>query len=260
MTKELTLKGSGGGKVKFFTAPNIEEVPKIKHFFSTRFGGVSQGGYGTLNLGVFTEDLKENIDLNLERIFNETNINSDKLIYLSQVHGNDFYLVDDNNFEQIKGKAGDALITKEKGIAIGVFTADCVPILLVDKKENIISAIHAGWKGTDLKIVSKVLEYMQKNMGSKPENILVAIGPSIGQCCFEVNNDVAEKFKYKTMLKDRWHVDLVQENISQITNFGIDKDNIDTSKLCTCCEEELLFSYRRDNNASGRLGAFIELI
>lgn len=258
MDKNLILKNDEG--LKFYISKNLNNISFIKHFFSTKIGGVSEGVYNSLNLGIYTDDNKENISVNFNKILFSAGMQNNKVVYLKQVHGDRFYIVDDNNYNNIIGLDGDALITKSKDIAIGVFTADCVPIILVDRYQKIIAVVHAGWKGTQLKIVSKVLNHIIKEMGAKPENIFAAIGPSIGQCCFEVKKDVAEMFNYKIQTQGKFYVDLWKENIKQVIDIGIPETNIECENLCTMCGSELFFSYRRDNGDTGRQGTFIQII
>ena len=258
MDKNLIIENDDG--LKFYLSKELNNLSFIKHFFSTRTQGISKGYYNSFNLGIYTDDDKENISFNLRKILLSAEMYNNKVVYLNQVHGDEFHLVNENNYNNIMGISGDALITKTKGIAIGVFTADCVPIILADRYEKIIAVVHAGWKGTQLKIITKVLNYMIKEMGAKPENITCAIGPSIGQCCFEVKKDVADMFNYKIQNKGKFYVDLWEENVKQIIDMKIPQDNIECLKLCTMCKSELFFSYRRDNGNTGRQGTFIQII
>jgi polyphenol oxidase len=258
MNQKLLLKRNNN--VEFFYSKIINENRNIKHFFSTRIGGVSEDSYSNLNLGIYTSDQKKNVITNFNNIFSAAGMDNNKIVYLRQVHSDIFHMVDEFNYNEIKGLEGDALITSSKGIAIGVFTADCVPILIVDEKKGIISVVHAGWRGTNLKIVYKVLKYMINILEVNPSNVKVAIGPSIQKCCFEVSKEVAELFKYSTRINEKWYVDLLMENIDQIIGSEVPLDNIETSKLCTMCNPSLFYSYRRDNGDTGRLGSFIQII
>lgn len=258
MNRELIFKNEN--EVKFFTSDSLNNIKNVRHFFSTRIGGISEGYYSNMNLGIYTSDRRENVDDNFKKIIKCAGMSMDKLVYLKQVHGDNFYVVDENNYSNIIGSEGDALITRTKGITIGVFTADCVPIILVDSKKDIIAVIHAGWKGTKLRIVEKILNYLINTLGARPQDIFAAIGPSIGHCCFEVQWDVAKNFKHKLQSYNNWYVDLGQENIDQIINYGIPIEAIEGGNICTMCDKELFFSYRRDNGYTGRLGTFIQLI
>lgn len=245
--------------VEFYTSTKLINIDFLKHFFSTRIGGVSAGAFESLNLGIYTNDLEENIQYNLHKIFNSAGMHSDKITYLKQVHSDKFFIVNRDNFLEIRGQCGDALITSERGIAIGIFTADCVPIILVDTLNKIVAVIHAGWKGTALNITGKVLDYMIRDMGTDAKNVVAAIGPSIGPCCFEVGLDVAEKFSYVVENKEKFYVDLWKENIKQLTDYGVQKENISSSMICTSCNSKKVFSYRKDSGKTGRMGTFIEI-
>lgn len=245
--------------LEFYASPNLTNVKFLKHFFSTRIGGISTGVYESLNLGIYTNDTYENVQCNLDKIFNAAKMNRDKITYLKQVHSDKFFVVNKDNYLDIKGQCGDALITSEKGIAIGVFTADCVPIILVDTCNEIVAVVHAGWKGTELNIAGKVLKYMKGNMGTDSKNVVAAVGPAIGPCCFEVGFEVAEKFNFVYQHKNKFYVDLWKENIKQITECGVLKERISSSMVCTSCNSNLVFSYRKESGATGRLGTFIEI-
>lgn len=246
--------------VEFFTSTSLEGIDFIKHFFSTRIGGKSTGPFESMNLGIYTGDAPENVQYNLNKMFDSAKMHNDKITYLKQEHSDKFYIVDNKNFPDIRGRYGDALITAEKGIAIGVFTADCVPVILVDTHNRIAAVVHAGWKGTELKITSKVLNYMMSNMGTDSKDITAAIGPSIGPCCFEVGLEVAEKFTCIFERENKFYVDLWKENIKQITDCGVLRDRISNSMVCTSCNIGIVFSYRRESGNTGRLGTFVELI
>lgn len=257
MKSELVLKESND--VRFFVSSKIDKLNGVKHFFSTKLGGVSSGHYESLNLGVYTNDLRENVNINFEKVFSEASMDLQKIVYLNQIHSDKFHLVDEENFHEIIGKDGDALITRTRGIALGVFTADCVPIILTDRSCSFIAVIHAGWKGTKEIIAGKVLKYIISEMRVSPVDILAAVGPSICKNCFEVKEDVAFKFKHRKNDNEIWFVDLWQENIDQLLESGVLPDNIDCGDLCTKCNEELFYSYRRDDGKTGRLGTFIQL-
>lgn len=244
----------------YYTSGAIENLGFIRHFFSTRIGGKSTGYYNTLNLGIYTDDLSNNINFNIDKIFTATSMNVGKKVYLHQQHGNIIHIVDKSNYKDLIGLDGDALITNCSNISIGIFTADCVPILLVDKVNKTTAVIHAGWKGTDKKIVKEVISYMTSKMGTDPLNIIAAIGPSIGNCCFEVNSDVASKFHFATKRDDKYYVDLWKENIAQLEECSVSTQNISCSNICTACNTDKFFSYRAEHGKTGRMGTFIEII
>lgn len=236
--------------IVYYTSVLIENLGFIKHFFSTRVGG---------NLGMYTDDL-ENVNYNLNKIFKATNMNFDKKVYLHQEHSNVFHIVKESNYKDLVGIDGDAIITNAVNIPIGIFTADCVPIIIVDKVNKITAVVHAGWKGTDKKIVKDVISLMVLKMGTDPLNIIAAIGPSIGSCCFEVNQDVASKFYYVEKRDDKYYVDLWEENINQLKECSVSAENISCINICTACNTDNFFSYRAEHGKTGRMGTFIEII
>ncbi len=157
----------------------------------------------------------------------------------------------------------DALITNQKEVMLTILTADCVPIFLFDKKQNVISAIHAGWRGTQQKILYKTVKKMIEVFNSNPKDILAGIAPSIGKCCYEVDWSVAKHFKY---IKDAYEnrgekqmLDLPHINKQQLLEAGIEEKNIELSNICTSCEVEKYFSYRRERGCSGRFMSMIGL-
>lgn len=257
--KEDCFKIVGKHGVKFIKSLQIENTGYFKHFFSTRAGGQSTGCYHNLNLGIFTDDNKENVMENFNRVFNASGMEESEIVYLKQIHSDTFHVVDRDNYIKIKNSPGDAIITASKKIAIGIFTADCVPIIAADKKGKAAAVIHAGWKGTDLNIAGKVIDYMVDSMGIERDDILVSLGPAIGPCCFEVGSDVAERFKNVLTRNGKYYVDLFRENINNLNKIGINEKNINSINLCTYCNSDLFYSYRRDNNNTGRMGTFIML-
>ena len=173
----------------------FSKFKKIKHGFFDQIGGTSKGIYKSLNCGLGSYDKKINVINNLKIACNKIGANYKKLVLLNQTHSNKFYFIKKNyNFKK-KIKA-DALITNTKNIAIGVVTADCVPILIYDKNKKIISAIHAGWKGAYKGIINNTLNFFIKN-GSNPKNLIAVIGPCISEKNYEVKKDFKNKFLKK---------------------------------------------------------------
>jgi YfiH family protein len=144
----------------------------------------------------------------------------------------------------------DALITGQAGFALAIRTADCVPILIADPAHHAVAAVHAGWRGTAAGIVTKALEEMAKRFRTAPEKVLVAIGPAIGPCCFEVGPEVAVQFGQPA---EKTHVDLVDANLRQALSRGVPVSQITISGRCTRCELTLFDSFRRDKEQSGRM-------
>jgi YfiH family protein len=186
-----------------------------------------------------------------------------KLIKLKQIHSNVVHFVDFDT-EQETCLEGDALITRSRGVCIGVYTADCIPILLYDKQQSVVAAVHAGWRGTLGAIISETLMHMKLNYNSEPNNIVSVIGPCIGRCCFEIDGDVATKFIEKYQETDsfiypsnsKYILDLRQINKHMLKNEGV--QIIEVIDICTKCDSDY-HSYRREGNGVGSQLSFIGL-
>lgn len=256
--------------LKYYKIPAFEETGLVKHSFTTRMGGVSEGEFSSMNLRFNCSDLRENVLKNFEIICTEIDINYKDLVLSNQVHEKNVVkvtkedrgngIVFPNKFE-----SADALITGEKNVPLVTFFADCVPVFFLDKKELVIALAHSGWKGTIKNISGAVLEKFVKEFDSEPQNIIAAIGPAIGVCCFEVGDDVAEIFFERfgdavlQKYKDRWHVNLEKAVYIELTEGGIPEKNITASGICTCHNSDLLFSHRKTKGKRGNLAAFLEL-
>ncbi len=150
---------------------------------------------------------------------------------------------------------GDALVTNRQGIAVSVRTADCFPVLLADSGRRAVAAIHAGWRGTAAQIVRKTVERMGAEFGTRPADISAAIGPGIGACCYEVGEEVAREFGFEV----RTHLDLARENRRQLETAGVPAENIEALGVCTFCDAERFFSYRRERETAGRMVSLIRI-
>jgi YfiH family protein len=266
----------------------FSKLPWLVHGFSTRPGGASSlESEKVLNLGFMEWDTRENVIEN-RRLFQSALGAADfELNPLKQIHSDLIRIFPDSAANPCKG---DASATNRSGLLLAVQTADCVPILLVDPKKRAVAAIHAGWRGTLARITQKAVGRMQFEFGSKPADLLAAIGPSIGPCCYEVAADFVTKFT--AQFADaadyfdeprsgeepnplQWlnmkppghqpppknvHLDLRKANRSQLATAGLHAKNIHVSDLCTACHTGLLFSHRREGPLSGRLMSAIGFI
>jgi len=158
----------------------------------------------------------------------------------------------------------DALITNLKDVALTVLTADCVPILLYDRKKEVIAVVHAGWRGTKEQILAKTIEKMFKEFGSLAKDIVAGIAPSIGACCYEVGDDVAKHFsniqRAYIQKNDKYMLDLPTINKKQLLSSGVKEENIEMSNICTACNVTSFFSYRKEAGCSGRFMSIIAMI
>lgn len=194
---------------------------------------------------------------NLESIIEKFELSN--IQYLKQIHSDEVYIY---NEYDLKENEGDALITNIKDVAIGVFTADCVPIIIVDTKNKVIGSIHSGWRGTFNSIVLKTLNKMKKEFNIDISSTKIFIGPHIRQCCYEVSSELKEDFLIKTKIEEnklfnQRNLSLEECILKDIREFGILEENIYSIDLCTHCEKKLkLYSYRKSIGTYGRLFSF----
>lgn len=238
--------------------------------FTTRHEGVSRPPYNSLNLGTGTQDAAHNVQGNrsvLARAFGAT---LEQLVTVTQVHGDDLLVIDQQNddFTHFARLECDGIITNQPGVMIGVCVADCVPVLLFDPRQKVVATLHAGWQGTAANIAAKGVEAMVTVFDSRPSDILAAIGPAIGPCCYEVDPPVKNGFARQQAAWDlyaqpqepgKWQLDLAAINKHQLLAAGLASSKIETSGICVCCTAESFFSYRREQGETGRQMGFIML-
>ncbi len=237
---------------------NILDIP---HAFTGRQGGVSRKNeFKSLNLGLRTEDDDENITENYRRI--KALLGIERLVLAKQEHTAAVMAVDENDADKTFDFGVDGLVTNCKNLALGVFTADCVPVLLYDPVKAVIGAVHSGWRGTVQKICKNAVLLMAEKYGCIPENIRAVIGPSIGKCCFEIGDDTAEEIKsafpyvyhkYVVPKNGKFLADnsgLVEYTLKE---YGVTM--VDKSCECTYCNNDMFFSHRKGDR--GRQCGFI---
>jgi YfiH family protein len=226
---------------------------EITHAFSTRNGGVSQPPFDTLNLGYNTEDLAESPKENRKLFFQYLGISENTLAIPMQVHGDQIRKVDNPG----QYPSTDALITRNSNVTLIVQVADCVPVYLYDPVQRAAGLVHAGWRGSALQITLKTVKEMTLQFGSKTEDILAFIGPSIGPCCYEVGSEVIHQFPEQFVKQKR--LDLWQVNKSQLMDAGLLYNHIDMALLCTVCHTEFFFSHRASGDKTGRMMAILKV-
>lgn len=243
-----------------FTLPNLSG-PGAFMAFSVRRGGVSAPPYDSLNFSVGDGDTRDSERANFARLTEDLDIESTHIATCKQVHGNHIEII--RTIPEIPPVA-DALITPVNGVFVAVKTADCLPVLLLDKSRGIASAIHAGWRSTVMRILPKVVERMAEEFGTKPEDVVAALGPAIAPCCYEVDDKVLNPFRESIPDPERFitvvntentasrRIDLALVNRFELIAKGVREENIQDVNLCTCCNPDLFFSYRRDGALSGR--------
>ena len=273
--------------LKILQIPAFTKLPWLIHAFSTAPGGISRlENEKVLNLGFTDWDTRESVQENRRRFQTAAGAKDLPLVTLKQFHSDVIHVFDATPSDPCRG---DASITNRPNLLLAIQTADCVPILLVDPKKRAIAAIHAGWRGTLARIAAKTIGKMQMHFATNPRDLLAAIGPSIGPCCYEVGTEVATQFlsqfadaptyfnefrtgdepnpiQWLNMMPPGHQpppkgvlLDLRKVNRSQLLSAGLRPQNIHTIDLCTACHPELLFSYRKQGSASGRLMSVIAL-
>jgi YfiH family protein len=303
------LRQAGG--VQILEAPALAPLNWLVHGFSTRRGGVSElKTTGTdqetcervLNLGFTDWDTRERVRDNREKFLGAIGASKMRVVALRQIHSDIVHVIHSLNQSpagtesqgSIASEAapqGDALITREPGVLLVVQTADCIPILLADPRRQVIAAIHSGWRGTVRRIAAKALGRMQMEFGTKPEDVIAALGPGIGQPCYEVGTEVAAEFHAQFPNAREWfegpfdqladsdnnpnwlpwltmkppghappppraHLDLIAANRAILEEAGIPQRNISSSGFCTACRSDLFFSFRKERT-TGRMIAAI---
>lgn len=255
------------GEIEFYEAGKLAALDFLTHAFCTRLGGVSGGAYASLNAGFLVGDRQEDVQRNLEGVCRAFAIPQGQLLLMGQVHG-DRICVIDGDVPAGPVPECDGLVTTRTGLALGVRTADCVPLLFADRARRVIAAAHAGWRGTVLGIAAKMVGTLAERFGSQPEDVLVAIGPAIGPCCYEVDAPVAAAFSARGdggaalrqgLQEGRWMLDLVLANRLQLLEQGVPQGNILSSGLCTACHQDRFFSHRASHGTAGRLINFLML-
>jgi YfiH family protein len=228
----------------------------IRHGFSTRLGGVSTGRYASLNVGGKWGDAPENVAHNRQRLAEAGGFQLARLFTAHQVHGARVeVIVEGTQPERLLEAQADALVSQVPGVVLGVYTADCVPILLSDG-EGRVAAVHAGWRGTVAGVASAAVEALV-SMGAVRERLRAALGPSICAGCFEVGEEVAAEFAPASVRRGqpKPHVDLRQANRDVLAQAGV--THLDASPPCTMCEPQRFFSFRRDGGQIGQQLSFI---
>lgn len=249
------------------TSPNILTT----HAFTTRFGGVSSGIFESMNLAYKSGDKPDNVKKNYAILSDAIGIDAQNITCSTQVHGTHIRIAAHlSQKETTDPIEADGIITVTPGIALLVFTADCVPILLHDPVRNAIGAVHAGWRGTAANIIGIAVKKMQNEFGCSAADIRAAIGPCISKCCYITDKDVPEALDkalpeeiniYKqiksTSRDEKYLVDLKEANRILLRNAGI--INIEISDECTSCLCDKYWSHRKTNGKRGSQAAVIAL-
>lgn len=290
MQKEYCLKS--GDTLEYLVFSGLEGVEEIQHVFSTRIGGVSKEEFATLNFSFVRGDDPECVSENYKRIAEIFGVSDNCFVTTHQTHTTNIYVVT----QEDAGKGVtipreytdiDGLITKEKGLILSCFFADCVPLYFVDRVKKVIGLAHSGWRGTVNGMGACMVKRMQEEFGCNPKDILAGIGPSICQECYEISEEVAVQFQTgfwsESNIEDyyieayeagayptkeilipgkeegKYQLDLWLANMAVLRSAGVPLANISITDLCTCCNAPYLFSHRATGGKRGNLGAFMML-
>jgi polyphenol oxidase len=275
-------------KLQLLRSEKLGKLPWLAQGFSTRLGGVSRVyGGNALNLGFTQHDSRAAVERNRELFLKELGVVDGPrnwlLVTLRQIHSDLIHQVDRVPAQPL---AGDGMVTDTPGLILAVQTADCLPVILADRKRRAVGVFHAGWRGTVKRIVEKGVGEMRKLFKSDPHNLVAAIGPGVRGCCYEVGEEVRTRFegqfsyadslfrevkesdpvreKYPLLfltarapghgeLPAKLFLDLAEANRRQLLDAGVLAKNIDAEAPCTACHTELLFSFRAEKGATGRL-------
>jgi YfiH family protein len=255
------------GGVKVLVCDPLEHAGFV-NAFSTRLGGVSPFPEDSLNLAGYDEDSAENIEENRRRFLSALD-GEFRLATVWQVHGDAIKVVAGETDIEMTDEKFDALVSNLRGVLVGVKTADCVPVLLGDKRTNAFAAVHAGWRGTVQSIVVKAVEKMRTTFGTDPTDLICAIGPAASGRCYEIGRDVIDAFEkdlpgsagYFTETRDGHAlVDLHRANRDQLVSEGVRGDSIYAAPFCTMERTDLFFSYRVEKKLYGRVGRLLSVI
>lgn len=273
--KDVIFKENEKQGVLYLTYPLFEKMGTVKHGFSTRVGGVSTGVWESMNLSFSRGDEKGAVRENFRRMMSVLDVKEEDLVFSAQTHTSNIRKVSREDrgkglLRPVDYQDVDGLVTDEKGVCLATFYADCVPLFFVDPVRGAIGLCHSGWRGTVEKIGKKTVERMTKEYGCRPEDIRAAVGPSICQDCYEVSQDVIEKFKenydiryWKELFYEKqngkYQLNLWKAQEIVFYEAGIKKENSAVTNLCTCCNPQMLFSHRASYGRRGNLGAFLAL-
>lgn len=269
----LTVKENRG--VTYLSFPILEDTGLVSHAFSTRLGGVSKGDFATMNFSFTRGDDRDDVLENYRRMAVALGVDRERMVLTWQTHTTNVRrvteedegkgIVRDRDYRDV-----DGLITDIPGITLVTFFADCVPLYFLDPVHKAIGLSHSGWRGTVKRMGQVTVDAMKEAFGTRPEDIIACIGPSICGDCYEVGKEVADEFadafheKYHDVIllkkqNGKYQLDLWKANEIVLKEAGIKGDNLAVTNICTYCNPQLLFSHRRTAERRGNLCAFLSL-
>jgi YfiH family protein len=255
----------------YFTSPLIEDTGFVKHCITSRKGGVSPAPFDSLNFSAKREKNEENILKNYNLVARNFDLDVHSFAVVNYAHGYKVLNISEEDCPSgLPGKQSlpysDGIATMDCSTTLVTLHADCLPLYFLDRNKKAITLCHAGWKGIYTHIIVKSVDLMRECYGSDPKDIIAAIGPSIGPCCFEVQQEVyslfASEFAGCATLKksEKMFVDLWRAAAMDMQSAGIDAQNVSVAQLCTSCDCGHFFSHRRDQGKTGAMLAFMKLI
>ena len=268
---EKRVKLENGAEFPFLAFPLLAEQEWLAHCFTTRMGGVSEGIFATLNLSFNRGDDPEAVRENFRRVSEALGAQYGDFVFSDQTHTANVRRVTraDAGNGLVREKSffdTDGLITDEPGLVLSTFYADCVPLYFADPVHHAIGLSHSGWRGTVQQIGRVTVEAMGREFGSRPEDIICAIGPSICQDCYEVGAEVAMEFGnysgngiLEAKGNGTYQLDLWRANEIILRKAGVLPEHIAVTNICTCCNSTYLFSHRASKGRRGNLGAFLAI-
>lgn len=273
LPKTKTLSAHQVGDVLYYSFPSFDQIPFVRHGFSTRLGGVSQDTFASMNLSFTRGDDETAVRENFDRFCAAIGVRSEDVVISAQTHTANVKIVTvaDRGQGIIREKEYtdvDGLITNDPDVVLCTQYADCVPLFFVDPVKRVVATSHAGWRGTAAGIAAVTVEKMVEAFGCNPDDILAGIGPSIGYCCFEVDAPVYEAFCRVPVFDegcftadggDKYHINLQEVNRRWMLKSGIKAENITVTDLCTKCHHDVFWSHRITGDARGSLAAFIAI-
>jgi hypothetical protein len=295
------------GGLGWLEAVRLSKLPWLVHAFTTRRGGSSQAPCAGLNLGFTESDRRERVEQNRHHFLAQLGVEDFALASARQVHSSHSFVVTRDREDQLtyqlpgaevllpaaaNAPAGDGLMTAEPGVLLAIRIADCLPVLLVDPRQHVVAAVHAGWRGALARVIEKAVGDMRRAFGSDPQKLIAALGPSIRACCYEVGEEVVEAFHGSFAGADEFfqplpirpeaatdrhtilfmsayppghapehvpaaHLDLIAVARHQLASAGVKPANILVADYCTACRTDLFFSHRREGGRTGRQAAAI---
>lgn len=263
------------GEVPYLRYPLLSDTGIVKHGFSTRIGGVSEGCYASMNLSFTRGDREEDVRENFRRIADAIGVRCEDMVFSQQTHTSNVRVVTEADrgmgiTRPLAWQDVDGLVTDVPGICLVTFYADCVPLFFVDPVKKVIGLSHSGWRGTVAKIGKETVRKMREVYGCDPGDILAAVGPSICQDCYEVSEEVIRQFQAHFLEKDwaslfykkengKYQLDLWRANALIFLESGIKTEHIAVTNICTHCNSEVLYSHRAMGDQRGNLAAFLAL-